>query len=118
MPNSPRQSRVITSKTYNISVVGFPRAGKSCLCNRFALPHPDFYRHDHIDVLNPLNFQSEIMNCENWLYWGCVSRQVDEFPVRFRIIEYTTFNIGPDFPSDEKYISETYLEYIHRCQTK
>ncbi|KAA0184348.1 Glucocorticoid receptor DNA-binding factor 1 [Fasciolopsis buskii] len=91
MPNSPRLPQVALSKTYNISVVGPPRAGKSCLCNRFALPHPDYYRKDHLSVLSTADFVGEIINFDHWLYWGCVSRQVDDYTVNFRIIEQTEF---------------------------
>ncbi|CAL8087278.1 unnamed protein product [Calicophoron daubneyi] len=91
MPNSPQFSQVPTVKTYNISVVGPPKAGKSCLCNRFALPHPDYYRKDHLSVLSAADFVGEIVNRDSWLYWGCVTRQVEDYTVNFRIIEQTQF---------------------------
>uniref|UniRef100_A0A183A080 Dynamin-type G domain-containing protein n=1 Tax=Echinostoma caproni TaxID=27848 RepID=A0A183A080_9TREM len=61
------------------------------LCNRFALPHPDYYRKDHLSVLSAADFVGEIVNLDHWLYWGCVSRQVDDYTVNFRIIEQTEF---------------------------
>ncbi|THD26922.1 Glucocorticoid receptor DNA-binding factor 1 [Fasciola hepatica] len=91
MPNSAHPPQEACSKTYNISVVGPPKAGKSCLCNRFALPHPDYYRKDHLSVLSAADFVGEIVNLDHWLYWGCVSRQVDDYTVNFRIIEQTEF---------------------------
>ncbi|KAG5444639.1 Rho GTPase-activating protein 35 [Clonorchis sinensis] len=115
MPNSPRLSQVFAGKTYNISVVGLPRAGKSCLCNRFALPHPDFYREDHLSVLSSVDFRSAIVNCENWIYWGCVSRQVEDYTVNFRIVEHTEFvnasTLQP-FASAKQGASQ---DYIQRC---
>ncbi|CAH8623340.1 unnamed protein product [Dicrocoelium dendriticum] len=91
MPDPPQPQKDGTPRTYNISVVGPPKSGKSCLCNRFALPHPDFYREDHSSVLSAADFGGEVVNFEHWLYWGCVTRRIDGCTVNFRIIEQTEF---------------------------
>ncbi|KAF6778681.1 hypothetical protein AHF37_02056 [Paragonimus kellicotti] len=116
MPNSSQVPHVSATKTYNISVVGPPNAGKSCICNRFALPHPDFYRQEHLSVLSTADYESEVVNCDNWLYWGCVSRQVDDFTVNFRIIEQTEFlndSTFQPFVSGRRF-SDTPLDYVQR----
>ncbi|KAF5403845.1 hypothetical protein PHET_02429 [Paragonimus heterotremus] len=116
MPNSSQVPHVSATKTYNISVVGPPNAGKSCICNRFALPHPDFYRQEHLSVLSTADYESEVVNCDNWLYWGCVSRQVDDFTVNFRIIEQTEFlndsTFQPFVPG--RRFSDAPLDYVQR----
>ncbi|KAF7259324.1 hypothetical protein EG68_03412 [Paragonimus skrjabini miyazakii] len=116
MPNSSQVPHVSATKTYNISVVGPPNAGKSCICNRFALPHPDFYRQEHLSVLSAADYESEVVNCDNWLYWGCVSRQVDDFTVNFRIIEQTEFlndSTFQPFVSGRRF-SDAPLDYVQR----
>ncbi|KAA3673387.1 uncharacterized protein DEA37_0015165, partial [Paragonimus westermani] len=116
MPNSSQVPHVSATKTYNISVVGPPNSGKSCICNRFALPHPDFYRQEHLSVLSTADYESEVVNCDNWLYWGCVSRQVDDFTVNFRIIEQTEFlndSTFQPFVSGRRF-SDAPLDYVQR----
>lgn len=78
--------------TYTICVIGDPRSGKSCFCNRFIYPHPDQYQETHSSFLSEVDFSGPVINSDPWLYWGTVTRQLDdENNVRFCVVEQTEF---------------------------
>ncbi|KAL5968776.1 Rho GTPase-activating protein 5 [Taenia solium] len=78
--------------TYTVSIIGDPRSGKSCFCNRFVYSHPDWYQEGHPSVLSEEDFCKPVVNSDHWLYWGTVTRRLDdETSVRFCVIEQTEF---------------------------
>ncbi|KAF5404299.1 hypothetical protein PHET_01362 [Paragonimus heterotremus] len=74
----PSLNSAVLAKNDNpcfISVIGYPgtgtnrvHVGKSCLINRFLCRTP--YCEDHLSVLNPSEFDSEVVGNTHWLYWG------------------------------------------------
>uniref|UniRef100_T1KJS5 Rho-GAP domain-containing protein n=1 Tax=Tetranychus urticae TaxID=32264 RepID=T1KJS5_TETUR len=91
----------LSPKTFNVAVVGLSGSekekgcmgvGKSCLCNRFVRPFADDYHTDHISVLSQTDFSGRVVNNDHWLYWGEVTKLVDEgAEVTFSVIEQTEF---------------------------
>ncbi|KAM3179550.1 hypothetical protein ACTXT7_000439 [Hymenolepis weldensis] len=89
---SHHQSDVDLIPTYTVCIVGDPRSGKSCFCNRFVYSHPDWYQEGHPSVLSESDFCGPVVNSNHWLYWGKVTRRLDdEASVRFCVIEQTEF---------------------------
>lgn len=88
-------------KTFNVAVVGLSGsekekgcmgAGKSCLCNRFVRPLADDYYTDHISVLSQTDFSGRVVNNDHWLYWGEVSKTLEDgAEITFSIVEQTEF---------------------------
>eukprot|EP00116_Pleurobrachia_bachei_P003456 sb/3463718/ len=82
-----------------VAVVGLPSAttdeqigpGKSCLCNRFVRPHQDDYSESHPSGISNQDYGGSVINNDNFLYWGHVSRTVDHSTIGFKIIEHTQF---------------------------
>ncbi|KAM7537953.1 hypothetical protein Aperf_G00000075724 [Anoplocephala perfoliata] len=91
-PSSSHQSDADLIPTYTVCIVGDPRSGKSCFCNRFVYSHPDWYQEGHSSVLSETDFCGPVVNSNHWLYWGTVTRRLDdETSVRFCVIEQTEF---------------------------
>ncbi|VDO04847.1 unnamed protein product [Rodentolepis nana] len=89
---SQNQSDADLIPTYTVCIVGDPRSGKSCFCNRFVYSHPDWYQEDHSSMLRESDFYGPVINSNHWLYWGTVTRHLDdETTVRFCVIEQTEF---------------------------
>ncbi|VDL25445.1 unnamed protein product [Hymenolepis diminuta] len=89
---SHHQSDADLIPTYTVCIVGDPRSGKSCFCNRFVYSHPDWYQEGHPSVLSESDFCGPVVNSNHWLYWGKVTRRLDdETSVRFCVIEQTEF---------------------------
>ncbi|XP_074603471.1 rho GTPase-activating protein 190 isoform X2 [Brevipalpus obovatus] len=90
-----------TPKTFNVAVVGLSGSerekgcmgvGKSCLCNRFVRPLADDYYTDHISVLSQTDFSGRVVNNDHWLYWGEVTKTLEDgSDVTFSVIEQTEF---------------------------
>lgn len=91
-PSGTHQSDADLIPTYTVSIIGDPRSGKSCFCNRFVYSHPDWYQEGHPSVLSEADFCKPVVNSDHWLYWGTVTRRLDdETSVRFCVIEQTEF---------------------------
>nr|VZI43541.1 unnamed protein product [Spirometra erinaceieuropaei] len=111
---------------YTVCVVGYPKSGKSCLCNRFVCPHPDFYQKVHASVISTSDFTGPVINSEHWLFWGTVVRRIDEETnARFRVVEQTEFVndvtfcpfVSPKiltYPCKDPHTSSTHNEYVRR----
>ena len=76
---------------------GNPGIGKSCLCFRFVHSGFDDYVADHPSLLALHEFESTVINTDNFLYWGGT---VKSYPVRgsthelkiiYHILEQTVF---------------------------
>ncbi|VDM16466.1 unnamed protein product [Hydatigera taeniaeformis] len=90
--SSTNQSDSDLIPTYTVSIIGDPRSGKSCFCNRFVYSHPDWYQEGHPSVLSEADFCKPVVNSDHWLYWGTVTRRLDDgASVRFCVIEQTEF---------------------------
>lgn len=112
-PSGSHQSDADLIPTYTVCIVGDPRSGKSCFCNRFVYSHRDWYQEDHPSVLTETNFCGPVVNSDHWLYWGTVTRRLDDdTSVRFCVIEQTEFLSGttslPFNPSLSSYSAATY----------
>ncbi|XP_015787773.1 rho GTPase-activating protein 190 [Tetranychus urticae] len=91
----------LSTKTFNVAVVGLSGSekekgckgvGKSCLCNRFVRPFAGDYHKEHISVLSQTDFSGQVVNNDHWLYWGEVTKLVNEgTEVTFSVIEQTEF---------------------------
>lgn len=87
--------------TYNISVVGLSGTekekgqcgiGKSCLCNRFVRPSADEFHLDHTSVLSTSDFGGRVVNNDHFLYWGEVSRSLEDcVECKMHVVEQTEF---------------------------
>ncbi|XP_023669493.1 rho GTPase-activating protein 35 isoform X2 [Paramormyrops kingsleyae] len=86
---------------YNLVVVGLSGTekekgqcgvGKSCLCNRFVRPSADDFYLDHTSVLSTSDFGGRVVNNDHFLFWGEVTRALEEGPeCRLRVVEQTEF---------------------------
>ena len=87
--------------TFNICLVGLSGSenykgvegvGKSCLCSRFISTKEDEYRKDHISNISLSDWHSSVVNRNHWLYWGKVSKKIDDcLELNFNLIEQTEF---------------------------
>ncbi|XP_010002937.1 PREDICTED: rho GTPase-activating protein 35 [Chaetura pelagica] len=87
--------------TYNVSVVGLSGTekekgqcgiGKSCLCNRFVRPSADEFHLDHTSVLSTSDFGGRVVNNDHFLYWGEVTRSLEDcVDCRTHVVEQTEF---------------------------
>nr|XP_014343897.1 PREDICTED: rho GTPase-activating protein 35 isoform X2 [Latimeria chalumnae] len=87
--------------TYNISVVGLSGTekekgqcgvGKSCVCNRFVRPSADDFYLDHTSVLSTSDFGGRVVNNDHFLYWGEVTRPLeDSMECKIHVVEQTEF---------------------------
>lgn len=87
--------------TYSISVVGLSGTekekgqcgiGKSCLCNRFARPSADDFHLDHTSVLSTSDFGGRVVNNDHFLYWGEISRMLEDcVECKLHVVEQTEF---------------------------
>ncbi len=77
---------------FTVCIVGDPRSGKSCVCNRFIYPHPDWYHEGHATAISEEDFTGPVANTDNWLYWGTVNRKWDgEKNIHLSLVEQTEF---------------------------
>uniref|UniRef100_A0A5K3FE37 Rho GTPase-activating protein n=1 Tax=Mesocestoides corti TaxID=53468 RepID=A0A5K3FE37_MESCO len=91
-PSGSYHSDADVIPTYTVCIIGDPQSGKSCFCNRFVYSHPDWYQEGHPSVLSEADFSGPVVNFDHWLYWGTVTRRLDdEASVRFCVIEQTEF---------------------------
>uniref|UniRef100_A0A8C2REY1 Rho GTPase-activating protein 35 n=1 Tax=Capra hircus TaxID=9925 RepID=A0A8C2REY1_CAPHI len=108
--------------TYNISVVGLSGTekekgqcgiGKSCLCNRFVRPSADEFHLDHTSVLSTSDFGGRVVNNDHFLYWGEVSRSLEEcVECKMHVVEQTEFIDDQTF---QPHRSTTLQPYIKRA---
>ena len=92
LPSGSHQPDADLVPTYTVCIIGDPRSGKSCFCNRFVYSHPDWYKEAHPSALREADFCGPVVNSDHWLYWGTVTRRLDEETiVRFCVIEQTEF---------------------------
>ncbi|XP_068106178.1 rho GTPase-activating protein 35 [Hyperolius riggenbachi] len=87
--------------TYSISVVGLSGTekekgqcgiGKSCLCNRFIRPSADDFHLDHTSVLSTSDFGGRVVNNDHFLYWGEITRQLEDcVECKVHVVEQTEF---------------------------
>ncbi|XP_063686226.1 rho GTPase-activating protein 35-like isoform X5 [Bolinopsis microptera] len=99
-----------------VAVVGLPSfsskenigPGKSCLCNRFMRSKEDEYSDYHPSGVSNQDFCGQIINNENFLYWGYTKRTFDNCNWGLRIIEHTQFYDDSNFKAFGG--SETYLK--------
>ncbi|XP_063794488.1 rho GTPase-activating protein 35 isoform X1 [Pseudophryne corroboree] len=87
--------------TYGINVVGLSGTekekgqcgiGKSCLCNRFARPSADDFHLDHTSVLSTSDFGGRVVNNDHFLYWGEVTRMLEDcVECKVHVVEQTEF---------------------------
>ena len=96
----------MASPTVVVSVLGLSRlsgekfsshqgVGKSCLCYRLMYPDYDDYIEDHRSLLALYEFQSDVINRENFIYWGSTTKtyntKVSSQKVHFEVLEHTVF---------------------------
>ena len=65
--------------------------GKSLLCNRFVRPAQDDLYTNHSSVYSTSDFSGSVINNDQFLYWGSVSRVVEDVEFVFNIVEQTEF---------------------------
>ncbi|KAF7261008.1 hypothetical protein EG68_01678 [Paragonimus skrjabini miyazakii] len=96
----PSLNSTVLAKNDNpcfVSVIGYPgtgtnrvHVGKSCLIHRFLSRTP--YCEDHLSVLNPSEFDSEVVGNNHWLYWGESRSTLDQTAFsKLCIIEHCEF---------------------------
>eukprot|EP00794_Sanderia_malayensis_P016836 gene16836-18534_t len=127
-------------KAFNICVLGLSGidqdrtlygVGKSCLCNRFVRPAQDDYCDNHSSVYSPSDFSGSVINNDHFLFWGSVSKIVEDSEMIFNVVEqteffddssYTSFSIGGKLTPYSKRCTNTKLhsagklKYISRDQ--
>lgn len=90
----------LASKTFNICVLGLSGideertsfgVGKSCLCNRFVRPAQDDLCANHSSVYSTSDFSGSVINNDQFLFWGSVSKIVEDNEFVFNIVEQTEF---------------------------
>lgn len=88
------------TRTVNICVVGLTGideertsygVGKSCLCNRFVRPAQDDLYNNHSSVYSTSDFSGSVINNDQFLYWGSVSKFVEDNEFVFNVVEQTEF---------------------------
>lgn len=76
---------------------GRPGIGKSCLCYRFMHPGFDGYVDSHPSLLALHEFESPVVNCTNFLYWGGTARtypvkgSLHDLKIIYHVVEHTVF---------------------------
>ena len=70
-----------------------PGVGKSCLCFRFAYPSHDVYVDSHPSIVALHEFESPVINCSHFLYWGSPLKTYPvkggELSVRYHLLEHS-----------------------------
>ena len=88
------------ARTFNICVLGLSgideertsfSVGKSCLCNRFVRPAQDDLHSNHSSVYSTSDFSGSVINNDQFLYWGSVSKTIEDNEFVFNIVEQTEF---------------------------
>ena len=88
------------TRTFNICVLGLSGideertaygVGKSCLCNRFVRQAEDEFYGNHSSVYSTSDFSGSVINNDQFLYWGSVSKSVEDSICVFNIVEQTEF---------------------------
>ncbi|KAA8587112.1 hypothetical protein FQN60_000948 [Etheostoma spectabile] len=112
------------SPIYNLIVVGLSGTekekgqcgvGKSCLSNRFVRPSADDFYLDHTSVLSTSDFGGRVVNNDHFLFWGEVSRVLEEGPeCRMHVVEQTEFIDDQTF---QPHRSTAMQPYIKRAAT-
>lgn len=110
------------SRTFNICVLGLSGiddertsfgVGKSYLCNRFVRPAQDDLYYNHSSVYSTSDFGGSVINNDQFLYWGSVSKTVEDNEIVFNVVEQT------EFYDDSSYMPLTrggqIPPYIKRC---
>uniref|UniRef100_A0A3Q1G6X1 Rho GTPase-activating protein 35 n=1 Tax=Acanthochromis polyacanthus TaxID=80966 RepID=A0A3Q1G6X1_9TELE len=108
------------SPIYNLIVVGLSGTekekgqcgvGKSCLCNRFVRPSADDFYLDHTSVLSTSDFGGRVVNNDHFLFWGEVSRVLDEGPeCRMHVVEQTEFIDDQTFQPHRSTAMQPYIK--------
>ncbi|XP_062262047.1 rho GTPase-activating protein 35 [Platichthys flesus] len=105
---------------YNLMVVGLSGTekekgqcgvGKSCLSNRFVRPSADDFYLDHTSVLSTSDFGGRVVNNDHFLFWGEVSRVMEEGPeCRLHIVEQTEFIDDQTFQPHRSTAMQPYIK--------
>ncbi|XP_003456866.2 rho GTPase-activating protein 35 [Oreochromis niloticus] len=108
------------SPIYNLIVVGLSGTekekgqcgvGKSCLCNRFVRPSADDFYLDHTSVLSTSDFGGRVVNNDHFLFWGEVSRVLEEGPeCRMHVVEQTEFIDDQTFQPHRSTAMQPYIK--------
>uniref|UniRef100_A0A3Q3K685 Rho GTPase-activating protein 35 n=1 Tax=Monopterus albus TaxID=43700 RepID=A0A3Q3K685_MONAL len=108
------------SPIYNLVVVGLSGTekekgqcgvGKSCLCNRFVRPSADDFYLDHTSVLSTSDFGGRVVNNDHFLFWGEVSRVLEEGPeCRMHVVEQTEFIDDQTFQPHRSTAMQPYIK--------
>uniref|UniRef100_A0A3Q2XK46 Rho GTPase-activating protein 35 n=1 Tax=Hippocampus comes TaxID=109280 RepID=A0A3Q2XK46_HIPCM len=110
----------VRSPIYNLIVVGLSGTekekgqcgvGKSCLCNRYVRPSADDFYLDHTSVLSTSDFGGRVVNNDHFLFWGEVSRLLEEGPeCRMHIVEQTEFIDDQTFQPHRSTAMQPYIK--------
>uniref|UniRef100_A0A668UVY1 Rho GTPase-activating protein 35 n=1 Tax=Oreochromis aureus TaxID=47969 RepID=A0A668UVY1_OREAU len=110
----------VRSPIYNLIVVGLSGTekekgqcgvGKSCLCNRFVRPSADDFYLDHTSVLSTSDFGGRVVNNDHFLFWGEVSRVLEEGPeCRMHVVEQTEFIDDQTFQPHRSTAMQPYIK--------
>ncbi|XP_077447785.1 rho GTPase-activating protein 35 [Stigmatopora argus] len=105
---------------YNLIVVGLSGTekekgqcgvGKSCLCNRYVRPSADDFYLDHTSVLSTSDFGGRVVNNDHFLFWGEVSRLLEEGPeCRMHVVEQTEFIDDQTFQPHRSTAMQPYIK--------
>lgn len=108
------------SPIYNLIVVGLSGTekekgqcgvGKSCLCNRYVRPSADDFYLDHTSVLSTSDFGGRVVNNDHFLFWGEVSRVLEEGPeCRMHVVEQTEFIDDQTFQPHRSTAMQPYIK--------
>uniref|UniRef100_A0A1A8GUE2 Rho GTPase-activating protein 35 n=1 Tax=Nothobranchius korthausae TaxID=1143690 RepID=A0A1A8GUE2_9TELE len=108
------------SPIYNLVVVGLSGTekekgqcgvGKSCLCNRYVRPSADDFYLDHTSVLSTSDFGGRVVNNDHFLFWGEVSRVLEEGPeCRLHVVEQTEFIDDQTFQPHRSTAMQPYIK--------
>lgn len=108
------------SPIYNLVVVGLSGTekekgqcgvGKSCLCNRYVRPSADDFYLDHTSVLSTSDFGGRVVNNDHFLFWGEVSRVLEEGPeCRMHVVEQTEFIDDQTFQPHRSTAMQPYIK--------
>ncbi|XP_061659538.1 rho GTPase-activating protein 35 isoform X1 [Syngnathoides biaculeatus] len=110
----------VRSPVYNLIVVGLSGTekdkgqcgvGKSCLCNRYVRPSADDFYLDHTSVLSTSDFGGRVVNNDHFLFWGEVSRLLEEGPeCRMHVVEQTEFIDDQTFQPHRSTAMQPYMK--------
>uniref|UniRef100_A0A8C3AG58 Rho GTPase-activating protein 35 n=1 Tax=Cyclopterus lumpus TaxID=8103 RepID=A0A8C3AG58_CYCLU len=105
---------------YNLIVVGLSGTekekgqcgvGKSCFSNRYVRPSADDFYLDHTSVLSTSDFGGRVVNNDHFLFWGEVSRLLEEGPeCRMHVVEQTEFIDDQTFQPHRSTAMQPYIK--------